>query len=61
MTTGGKLYEAVSDNYGDFWFKDLPVGVFDVYIEAKGFKIKTFTHLRTLDSVNLGDIMLEKE
>lgn len=59
--TGGKLYEAVSDNYGDFWFKDLPVGVFDVYIEAKGFKIKTFTHLRTLDAVNLGDIMLEKE
>lgn len=59
--TGGKLYKTVSDNYGDFWFKDLPVGVFDVYIEAKNFKVKKFEHLRTLEAINLGDIMLEKE
>jgi len=59
--TGGKLYIASTDEYGDFWFKDLAVGVFDVYVEAKGYKTKAFKGLRTTECVNLGDIPLEKE
>ncbi len=58
---GGKLYMTKTDEYGDFWFKDLAVGVFDVYVEAKGYKTQVFKGLRTRDCVNLGDIALEKE
>jgi Fe-S-cluster-containing dehydrogenase component len=59
--TGGKLLMVNTDEYGDFWFKDLAVGVYDVYIEAKGYKSKSFTGLRTTECINLGDIPLEKE
>lgn len=59
--TGGKLYTTVTDEYGDFWFRDLPVGVFDVHIEAKGYQSKSFTGLHTTECINLGDIALEKE
>ena len=58
---GGKLYMSHTGEYGDFWFKDLAVGVYDVYVEAKGYKTKVFTGLRTRECVNLGDIALEKE
>ncbi len=61
LNCGGKLWEAVTDNYGDFWFKDLPVGVFELVIEMKGYKYKVFHELRSKDCVNLGDIPLEKE
>ena len=59
--TGGKLYMTHTDEYGDFWFRDLPVGVFDVYVESKGYKTAVFNGLRTRQCVNLGDIALEKE
>lgn len=58
--TGGKLYELYTDGYGDFWFKDLPVGIFDVYIKADGFKTKVFKHLWTKECLSLGEIPLEK-
>ncbi len=59
--TGGKLYKTVTNNYGDFWFNDLAVGKFDVFIEAKGFEVKTFEGLHTKECLNLGDIPLEKK
>lgn len=59
-TSGGKLLEATTDVYGDFWFKDLSVGKYDVAIEAKGFEGKYFSGLSTVKDVNLGDIALEK-
>ena len=59
--TGGKLYETYTDGYGDFWFKDLPVGVFDLFIEVKGYKTKVFNDLWTKECISLGDIALEKE
>lgn len=59
--TGGKLYMTNTDEYGDFWFRDLAVGVFDVYIEAKGYKPKVFKGLHTTECINLGEIPLEKE
>ena len=57
----GKLWKTVTDNYGDFWFNDLDVGVYDLVIEAKGYKFKTFEKIRTRESVNLGDIALEAD
>ena len=58
---GGKIWIVKTDEYGDFWFNDLAKGVYDVYIEAKGYKTKAFEGLRAIDCINLGDIPLEKE
>ena len=58
---GGKLMMGTTDEYGDFWFKDLSVGVHDVYIEAPGYKTVSFTGLKTTECINLGDIPMEKE
>ena len=60
LNSGAKVWETTTDSYGDFWFKDLPVGVFDLIIAAPGFEIKPFYGLKTLECVNLGDIPLEK-
>ena len=59
-TVGGKTYSAVTDDYGDFWFEDLPVGKFRVIIEAGGYEYKVFEDVRTRECVNLGDIPLER-
>ncbi len=61
LVTGAKVYETVTDDYGDFWFKDLPVGKFQLYIEAEGFQRKIFEDLRTVECLNLGDIPLERK
>ena len=58
---GAKVWETVTDDYGDFWFRDLPVGRFDLYIEARGFQRKIFEDLRTVECLNLGDIPLARE
>jgi Fe-S-cluster-containing dehydrogenase component len=58
---GGRIYETWTDEYGDFWFKDLPVGKFDVTIIADGYERKNFFGVDTEDCVNLGDIALEKK
>lgn len=47
--------------YGDFWFRDLPVGRFQLYIEAPGFRRRSFEELRTAECLNLGDIPLERD
>lgn len=50
-----------TDSYGDFWFRDLPEDtVYDLTIEAAGFKSKRFAALCSTPDVNLGDIPLEK-
>jgi Fe-S-cluster-containing dehydrogenase component len=58
--SGGKLLETFTDAYGDFWFNDLAIGKWDVFIEAIGFKQKAYYELRTTECINLGDIALEK-
>ena len=58
---GGRMWEVVTDDFGDFWFRDLAVGVYDIVIEAEGFEYKTFGGVRSKDSVNLGDIALERK
>lgn len=60
-TVGGKTYSTTTDEYGDFWFNDLPVGKFNVIIEADGFDYKNFDCIDTSKSVNLGDIPLDKK
>lgn len=58
LTNGGKTWEAVSDDFGDFWFRDLPIGIYDLVIHAPGREYKRFDRISTAKSVNLGDIPL---
>ena len=56
---GDKTWTVETDDYGDFWFRDLPVGVFDLTIEAEGFETLSFTGLNTEKDVNLGDVPMQ--
>ncbi|MDR1573731.1 MAG: carboxypeptidase regulatory-like domain-containing protein [Clostridiales Family XIII bacterium] len=58
LQSGGRTRTAVTDEFGDFWFTDLPVGVFDLAVDAKGYRTRVFTALKTDKSLNLGDIAL---
>jgi Fe-S-cluster-containing dehydrogenase component len=58
--SGGKLLETFTDNYGDFWFNDLPVGKWELFIEPKSYKQKAFYDLNTTECLNLGDIAMER-
>ena len=58
LTGGGKTYEVTSNHFGDFWFNDIPDGVYSLNIKAGG-KSKAFSDLDvTQEDVNLGDIAL---
>ena len=59
LVYGARVYETFTDDFGDFWFRDLPVGYFDLYIEADGYQLKSFERLCTTQCINLGDIPLE--
>ena len=59
-TNGGKTVEVLSDDYGDFWFKDLAKGKYDVVIEARGYEYKTFDGVDATSDVNLGDVPVER-
>jgi Fe-S-cluster-containing dehydrogenase component len=61
LSNGGKNWEAVTDNYGDFWFTDLPKGKFELVIGAQGFAYRSFPEVdATQKDVNLGDIPLSR-
>jgi ferredoxin len=55
---GGAALTTQSDDFGDFWFEGLQVGVWDLDIEAAGYAKKSFTGLNTEVDINLGDIAL---
>lgn len=52
----GTVYETVTDDFGDFWFKDLPETTATVTVAAPGYESQTFTSLNTAQCPNLGDI-----
>lgn len=60
LNCGGKVWETRSDEYGDFWFNDLAVGLYDLVIEAPGFERRCFFGIRTRECRNLGDIPLDR-
>ncbi len=60
LSSGGKNWETFTDSYGDFWFRDLPVGLYDLVIHADGYEYRTFADIRTAEAVNLGDIPLKR-
>jgi Fe-S-cluster-containing dehydrogenase component len=60
LSNGNKNWEAITDNYGDFWFNDLPQGVYELIIAAEGFEYKTFERIDAKTDVNLGEIPMDK-
>jgi len=58
--SGGKFLETFTDDFGDFWFNDICIGIWDVFVEAQGYKRQEFKHLNTAECINLGDIPLER-
>ena len=58
----GTKLDLVSDNYGDFWAEGLATNVsFKVTVELAGHKTVVKDNVRTIRSINLGDIFMEKE
>lgn len=52
----GKTWDTTTDMFGDFWFRDLPRGLFELSIEADGFESITISEINTeTNSINLGD------
>jgi NAD-dependent dihydropyrimidine dehydrogenase PreA subunit len=49
-----------TDDFGDFWFKNLPEEKFSLRIEAEGFKPLVFDELDTSNDINLGDMPMER-
>jgi Fe-S-cluster-containing dehydrogenase component len=60
-TNGGKTWEVITDDFGDFWLNDLAQGKYNVVIEAEGYEYKTFDAVDATVDVNLGDIPLTKK
>jgi peptidoglycan/LPS O-acetylase OafA/YrhL len=59
--TTNTTYSVQSDNYGDFWFEQIPVDhVYSVKIEMDGYYTKTFGAVYPGKDLNLGDIALYK-
>ena len=56
----GSTWETTTDAFGDFWFKNLPVGEFELTIEADGFQTKCWNKIETTKSVNIGDIPFDR-
>lgn len=60
LTNGAKYY-VKTDNYGDFWFEQLPVDhVYSVQIAMAGYYGKTLGAVYPGKDLNLGDIALYK-
>lgn len=56
-----EVLKVETDAFGDFWFKDLEVGSYSMWIEADGYLTKWMEHISTEEDVNVGDIALYKE
>lgn len=56
----GSVQETVTDDFGDFWFKELPETTASVTIQAEGYAPRTFDHLDTAACPNLGDVPLHR-
>ena len=62
LKDGTETWVTESDFFGDFWFRDLPEGMFDLTIEAEGFETLLFTGIDTAEnSINLGDSPMKRK
>ena len=56
----GSVLTAVTDDFGDFWFRDLSPDTRELRITADGFRPARFSALDTAKDLNLGDIPMER-
>ncbi|MCS7140551.1 MAG: carboxypeptidase regulatory-like domain-containing protein, partial [Nitrososphaerota archaeon] len=60
--TNGKTYSTITDEFGDFWFKDLEWNhVYQISIEHPAYLSKVIGAVSTTKDVNLGSIQLFKK
>ncbi|NLE11835.1 MAG: oxidoreductase [Actinobacteria bacterium] len=61
-TQTGERVSAATDNYGDFWLKNLADGVYAVVVEKEGYLPRELGPVdATSTDQNLGDIALQRE
>lgn len=61
LTDGTKTWETETDSYGDFWFKDLPIGTYDLEIAYAGFETIRMEGISTEKDRNLDDIPMNRK
>lgn len=57
----GERSTAITDVFGDFWFKRLAVGTYSLVIEKDGYLRQKIKGISTVKDVNLGDIALYRK
>jgi tetrathionate reductase subunit B len=60
-TKTGKVQSLKTDNYGDFWFEKLEVGLFDLTVKKTGYLPQEMKGISTEKDINVGDIKLYKK
>ena len=60
LTGGGQTRTVTTDDFGDFWFRDLPVGDYALTITAPGFAPLHFDAVSTAKDQNLGDLPMNR-
>ena len=60
LSDGAKNWETATDDFGDFWFRDLPVGRYDLRITAPGYQPILLEGLDTEKDLNVGDLPMKK-
>ena len=61
LTDGEKGLVAQTDDFGDFWFKNLPEKEYSLRITMPGYRDISFDHLSLVGAdINLGDLPMEK-
>ncbi len=56
----GKVYEAATDSYGDFWLYDVEPGEYTVLVEKDGYLPQKMGPVDATEAVNVGDIAVWK-
>ena len=56
----GEVLETETDDFGDFFFCRIDEGIYDIAIEAEGFRPVCRKDIRLTESLNLGDFPLER-
>ena len=56
----GEVRQTETDDFGDFYFRRIDEGTYDISIEAEGFKSIERKGIELTGSLNLGDFPLER-
>ena len=56
----GKVYETVTDSYGDFWLRDVEPGEYTILVEKDGYLPQKMGPVDASKDINVGDIAVWK-